>query len=74
MGMVLFLSPLYRICRFFFSKIHSFEAGVSYAFASNTELNVFYKNVNYKDLGVSNVSGKYDLKVDGLGVGVTFKF
>jgi len=30
--------------------------------------------VNYKDLEFNNVSGKYDLKVDGLGVGVTFKF
>ncbi len=56
------------------SKINSFEAGISYAFAPNTELNVFYKNTKYKDLEFDAAPGKYDVQVDGLGVGVTFKF
>lgn len=58
----------------FGNKIENFEVGVSYAMAKNTELNLFYKSVKYKDLEFEDADGKYDLKVDGLGAGITFKF
>jgi predicted porin len=58
----------------FGNKIETFEFGVAYEFSKNTELNLFYKSTKYKDLEFDGASLKYDLKVDGPGFGVTFKF
>ncbi len=58
----------------FGNKITNIEIGIAYEFAKNAELNLFYKSTEYKDLEFDGVSDKYDLKVKGPGVGVTFKF
>lgn len=55
-------------------KITSFEFGVGYEIAKNTELNLFYKDAKYKDLEVQTLNGKSDATVKGMGYGLTFKF
>jgi predicted porin len=58
----------------FGNKITSFEIGITYEFSKNAELNLFYKSTEYKDLQFKGEPDKYDLKVDGPGIGLTFKF
>jgi hypothetical protein len=54
------------------NRVNAYEIGLGYDVAKNTELNLFYREVKYKDFDV------YDTKVDvttkGLRAGVTFKF
>jgi len=35
---------------------------------------VYYRSTKYKDLEFSDLPGEYDVKFDGLGTGLTFKF
>ncbi|HWQ62644.1 MAG TPA: hypothetical protein VN521_10050, partial [Negativicutes bacterium] len=58
----------------FGNKITCVEVGLSYQFSKDAELNLFYKSTEYKDLQFEGASAKYDLKVNGPGIGVTFKF
>lgn len=55
--------------------IDSLEAGLGYDFTKNTELNVFYKSVKYKELEYNTIPDyKIDIKARGMGLGLTFKF
>ncbi len=58
----------------FGNKIVNLEFGLSYEFSKNAELNLFYKHTEYKDLQFEGSSAKYDVKVKGPGIGLTFKF
>jgi hypothetical protein len=54
------------------SDIRSWEAGVSYALAKNTELNILYRDFKADDLTWGG--GSVDTRVKGFGYGLTFKF
>ncbi|MDT8902402.1 hypothetical protein [Anaeroselena agilis] len=57
------------------NRIENFEFGVGYALAANTELNLYYRSTKHKDLEFHNITDyKYDLKISGIGYGLTFKF
>lgn len=58
------------------NKINSYEAGLSYAFGKELELNVGYKYAKYKDLdaGSSDKSGNFDYTAKGFQYGLTYKF
>lgn len=58
----------------FGNKIENIEVGFAYQFSKNAELNLFYKSTKYKDLQYDGADWKYDMKVKGPGVGLTFKF
>lgn len=54
------------------NRVNAYEIGVGYDVAQNTELNLFYREVKYKDFNYDDT--KLDVKAKGLGAGVTFKF
>jgi hypothetical protein len=54
------------------NKVTSYEIGVGYDVAKNTELNLFYRNNKYKDFDVDGTN--FDVTTKGLGAGVTVKF
>ncbi|WP_312421844.1 outer membrane beta-barrel protein [Anaerospora hongkongensis] len=54
------------------NKVNAYEIGIGYDVAQNTELNVFYRQIKYKDFSFGDVD--FDVTTKGLGAGVTFKF
>lgn len=53
------------------NRVNAFEIGLGYEVAKNTDFNVFYRQTKYKDFGVDE---SVDVKMKGLGAGLTFKF
>jgi opacity protein-like surface antigen len=54
------------------NRVNAYEIGLGYDVAKNTELNLFYREVKYKDFNFDDT--KLDVTTKGLGAGVTFKF
>lgn len=54
------------------NRVNAYEIGLGYDVAKNTELNLFYREVKYKDFDFDDT--KLDVTTKGLGAGVTFKF
>jgi hypothetical protein len=54
------------------NNLTGYELGLGYDLDKDTELNVFYRHAKYKDF---NVDGEnFDVKIKGVGAGLTFKF
>lgn len=56
------------------SDVYSYEVGVGHKLADNTDLNLFYRYTKFSDMRYENAAVKNDIKVKGVGLGVTFKF
>lgn len=54
------------------NRVNAYEVGLGYDVAKNTELNLFYREVKYKDFDAYSTT--VDVTTKGLGAGVTFKF
>jgi len=54
------------------NRLTSYEIGLGYDVAMNTELNLFYRYLKYKDFDV--LGEDVDATIKGLGAGVTYKF
>jgi len=53
---------------------YTVEAGVGYAIAQNTDLNLFYRYKKFTDLELDGYSRKIDAEPSGFGLGVSVKF
>ena len=54
---------------------YSYELGLGYALAENTDLNLFYRYKKFDNLEFKDYSGyEFDAKNKGIGVSVTYKF
>ena len=54
---------------------YSYELGLGYALAKNTDLNLFYRYKKFDNLEFKDLPGyEFDAKNKGLGVSVTYKF
>ncbi|EGO64009.1 outer membrane protein [Acetonema longum] len=54
---------------------YSYEIGLGYEIADNTDINLFYRYKEFSDLEFKDISGyEFDAKSKGFGAGVTFKF
>lgn len=53
---------------------YSYELGLGYGLAANTDLNLFYRYKKFDNLEFKNSGYEFDAKSKGLGVSVTYKF